>query len=112
MKKYAHKSFLCDIEIAEQDGYILTEIEEIPVKKGEIVLTDLNGKSMIVTESMFEDNYVEVEYYNKEKESTFDQDAIANGYATMTDWMTSNEEDSNYINDFQQKVKERNNKNI
>lgn len=104
---YVNKKFVFHAREATENTEALSQFGNMKVFKGEMILTDLYGNEIPETKELFEENYIQVEI----NEGELDTDAMAYRYATMTDWMTSNEEDSNYINDFQQKVRERNNKN-
>lgn len=104
---YVNKKFVFHAREATENTEALSQFGSMKVLKGEFILTDLYGNEMPETKEFLEKNYIQVEI----EDEKLDTDAMAYGYATMTDWMTSNEENSDYINDFQQKVKERNNKN-
>lgn len=62
MVLYAHRNFLVTMNRAEEDGKLLVMSgEEIPVMKGEYILTDQDGNSYPLTETRFKDYYIPVE---------------------------------------------------
>lgn len=76
---YAQKQFLVTAKRVEKDGWLTTEIGEVPVKKGEIILTDHNGNSFTTKDEFFKEDYVSVKLTEKE----IDIEAMAKGYQDM-----------------------------
>lgn len=101
--KYSLRTFLVDVVVAEDNGIIETEVCGIPYSKGERILTDMNGRVQVMSESVFKKHYVPV------KEVVVKED-IGNAYTEALQGysLDSNEEDEEYITDFQRKVRERN----
>lgn len=58
---FAHKKFLVTAELVEEDTIIETISGEIPLKKGEWKLTDIDGNTFPITHTRFKDYYVSVD---------------------------------------------------
>ena len=101
--KYAHRSFLVEVEVAKENGIIETQFGSIPVFKGEMILEDSNGKLEVMSESFFNKRYVPVEEVVVKGDSASSYEAAYKEFS-----LDSNEEDEEYITDFQRKVRERN----
>jgi hypothetical protein len=97
----AHKKFLVNVVEAEEDGSLLTIHGEIPILKGQLIAHDQFGGASVMPREYYERNYIPVQKVKK----TVDKEQMALSYTQ--NW--SNFEDNEYINDFQNKVKERNN---
>jgi len=65
--QYAHRGFVVSMNRAEEDGTLLTFNGEIPVKKGSIILTDLEGNSTTISDTRFSQLYVPVERVKEKK---------------------------------------------
>ncbi len=101
--KYAHRKFLVTVNRVEENGVLNTITGDIPVSKGEIVLTDIDGNSFPLTEQRFKDYYVPVEQIEEETKpgKDFSDADWANAFADMADvYKTLDDYDNeNYIND-------------
>jgi hypothetical protein len=101
---WANKKFLVNISEAEEDGVLHLINGDIPVLKGNIVAHSQSGETLVMPRDYFERNYVEVEKVKKPK---IDIEQMAENYAQ--DW--SNFDDEEYIERFQETVRNRNNNN-
>lgn len=96
---YAHKDDLVHVTEIEEDGRILTTFGELPVFKGNFLVTHANGTTRIIDK-------IELEEYDRVervKEHKFSEEEIAKNYAQ--DWSKFEEED--YIETFQENVRKR-----
>ena len=85
MQLYANKSFLCSLDVAKEDGLIDTYWGSLPVKKGELLLTDQNSNTFPVTEQKFKDSYVPVKKENTIRASQLSpfEEQMIKGYIEM-----------------------------
>jgi hypothetical protein len=97
---YAHKDDLVHVTEIEEDGRLLTTFGELPVFKGNYLVTHSNGTTRIIDKIELEE-YVPVE---RVKEHKFSEEEIAKNYAQ--DWSSFEEQD--YIDTFQENVRNRN----
>lgn len=101
--KYTHRKFLVTVNRVEENGVLNTISGDIPVSKGEVVLTDDYGDSIAITEKRFNEYYVPVEQIKEETKvgKDFSDADWANAYADMADvYKTLDDYDNeNYIND-------------
>lgn len=101
--KYSLRTFLVDVEVAEDNGIIETEICGIPYSKGERILTDMNGRVQVMSESVFKKHYVPVEEVVVKEDSASSYETAYKEFS-----LDSQVEEQEYITDFQRKVRERN----
>ena len=59
--KFAHTSFLVDVVKAKENGILETQFGSIPVFEDDLILTDVNGKMEVMSQSVFNKRYVPVE---------------------------------------------------
>jgi hypothetical protein len=96
----AHKKFLVTVVEAEEDGILYTVDGKIAVHSGELIAHDQLGGVSIMPKDYYQRNYVQVEKVRKH----IDKEEMAKNYTQ--DWSMFEEED--YIERFQEKVRERN----
>lgn len=72
---YAHKKFLIHVNRAEKDGVLVSQVADIPIKKGELFGTDQLGNVEPLTDEYFERNFVPV--------VKIDKGSMAEGYIAM-----------------------------
>jgi hypothetical protein len=101
---WANKKFLVNISEAQEDGVLHLINGDIPVLKGNIVAHSQSGETLVMPRDYFERNYVEVEKVKKK----VNIEQMAENYAQ--EW--SNFEEEDYIERFQETVRERKNKKI
>jgi hypothetical protein len=101
---YAHKDDLVYVNPVEEDGQVLTTFGTLSVLKGDFIITHLDGTTRIISEKELNESYVPVEKVDKPK---IDINEMASNYAQ--DW--SNMENEDYINEFQESVRNRNKNN-
>lgn len=95
---YALKSFTGEVRVAEEDGFIVNQNGEYPVKKNQLIFTDLNGNEMVILKETLDKLYVPVKVKKKHKRklhaSPDDLEQIAKAYGEVSQF----EEDEKYIN--------------
>lgn len=99
--RYAHRKFLVTRNVVEEDGVVETLAGSIPVKRGEILLTNEFGDVDIATEEYFNRYYVPVEKAKEKKPekklSPFEEQYFLNAYEEMS--KLNQIEDEDYINE-------------
>ncbi|KON87475.1 hypothetical protein AF332_11980 [Sporosarcina globispora] len=96
---FANKRFVGQKIVAQEDGTLLTQFGDFPVKKGEIIFKPLKGDPVVVPENYFNENYTQVEAANKEKVKV-NLDEMARGYMEMG--YLNQKEDESYINELKE----------
>lgn len=91
---YAHKNNLVHINEIEEDGRLLTTIGEIPVYKGDISITFINGITRLIDKQEL-DEYVQVERVKKPK---FNKEQYEKMFMEFSDLELNSLEDQEYIN--------------
>ncbi len=102
---YAHKKFLVSVNRAEEDGVLLTQFSELPIKKGELFAVDRLGNTFPLADKYFKDNYVPVERVNQKRTkqlSPFEEQYYKTAYEEMA--KLNSEEDSTYIEGTKEKL--------
>lgn len=82
MEYIAHKSFVGQVEKAEEDGVIFMFGEEIPVNKGELVFKNLKGEQQLITNKQLDNDFVGVKIVERPK---INLNEMAKGYIEMGD---------------------------
>lgn len=111
-KFYAHKKFVGEVKVAEEDGILLTQVGEFPYEKGTSLLFPISGDPEIIPENKLEKLYVPVEPVKKKHKkemSPFEEQYIKQLMEFGS--LESTEEDEQYIVGTKRIVKERHNKN-
>lgn len=67
---YAHKGFTGTIKVAEEDGFIETQLGTLPYIKGDILFTDLHGDVNILTKDYLDKNFIEVKLFEDKAKSS------------------------------------------
>lgn len=104
VKKYVPRGFVYSAREVTNETEAISQYGCMPVCRDEMILVDLYGNEQPETKEHLQERYIQVEI--EEEKLEIDKDAMASGYAN---WNLNSEEDETYINNFQQKVKERNN---
>ncbi|TCJ01055.1 hypothetical protein [Cytobacillus praedii] len=97
--KYARKSAIVDVEIAQDNGLISTWSGEMPYFKGDVITKNEFGEVNVLTEQIFENYYTpikKVEVRQSPQLSPFEEQYIA-AYANYTGEELSQEEKQEYI---------------
>jgi len=95
---YAHKKFVGEVMVAEQDGVLLTQVGEFSVKKGEKLFNPLNGDPEIITDSRLNNLYLPVESPVKRKAPDDFAQYFMGAYGEYTGEELNQTEDEQYIN--------------
>lgn len=74
---YAHRKYVVTINRAEEDGKLLTQFSEYPIRKNELYAVDSFGCAFPIEEENFKKNYVPVKVIDKDK--------MARGYELMAE---------------------------
>lgn len=87
---YALKSFTGEVRVAEEDGFIVNQNGEYPVKKNQLIFTDLNGNEMVILKETLEKNFVEVKVKKTKRKlnkSLFELEQIAEAYGNVGEYI-------------------------
>lgn len=101
---FANKRFVGQKTVAKEDGILLTQYGDFPVKKGDIVFKPLKGDPEVIpSEKYFNDNYIQVEAANEKRKARPSKSPFEEQYAKALiefNQMEMNQnEDQDYINE-------------
>lgn len=101
---YAHRKFLIHVTQATEDGELITQNGTIPVFAGNRISHNELGEPFVMTDDYFKRNYLPVEKVKviPNFAETFEQQCRE--FSSL-----EQEDDKDYIETFQSKVRERNN---
>lgn len=93
--KYARKSAIVDIEIAQENGFVSTWSGDIPYFKNNIIASNDEGDVTVVTQEVFdriftpilEKESVKTEFTNEQIESDYTQPWVGNDNEDYISWM-------------------------
>lgn len=98
---WANRKFVVSATEAEEDGILHLINGDTDVFKGNMICVNQLGETLVMPKDYFERNYIEIEKVKKK----VDINQMSENY--RQNWDTLEEED--YIDRFQETVKERNN---
>jgi hypothetical protein len=94
---YVHMGDLLSVNRVEEDGTLLTQSSEVPVKTGDIIITNEFGNSSVVPEDTFYKFYKPVRKVRKSRKPTTSPFEEAYAKQLMEFSLDSNIESDEYI---------------